>query len=75
MDRHRANTPQSQFNFVEFLALPMFTKWEDFLKLPKEVFPCVSQVLQNKAYWKAQIDEMASKKITFTVTPRTDNFD
>lgn len=57
MDRQKANLPQSQIGFLDFLVIPMFNIWNKFLDLDENIFPSSSQLKVNREYWKSQIIE------------------
>lgn len=55
MDRSKANLPQSQVGFLDFLVIPMFTIWVKFLDLEDDTCPLMKQLLSNKQHWKSQL--------------------
>jgi hypothetical protein len=57
MDRQKANLPQSQVGFLDFLVVPMFTIWVKFLELNDDKCPLMEQLQRNKAHWKAQLEQ------------------
>jgi len=71
MDRQKANVPQSQVGFLDFLVIPMFTVWASYLSAPPEgindgAFPCMQQLTENHTHWKAQLE--AQKRATLNPT-------
>lgn len=66
MDRQKANVPHAQVGFLEFLVIPMFSAWQQFLNLSDSDVPCLSLLKGNHEHWKKALD--ASKVVE---TPRT----
>jgi hypothetical protein len=60
MDRQKANLPQSQVGFLDFLVIPMFTSWVKFLDLPDRICPLMDQLKANKEHWKSQLEVVPS---------------
>jgi hypothetical protein len=56
MDRQKANLPQSQVGFLDFLVIPMFTIWVKFLELDDSMCPLMLQLKNNKEHWKSQLE-------------------
>jgi len=56
MDRERPRLAQSQVNFIEFIALPLFQCIAAQLERPE----IVSQTMQNLEYWRRQAVAEAS---------------
>jgi len=56
MDRERPRLAQSQVNFIEFIALPLFQCIAVQLERPE----IVSQTMQNLEYWRRQAAAEAS---------------
>jgi hypothetical protein len=42
---------------MDFLVMPMFNIWVPVLNLPKDQFPCDKQLVENRNYWKKQLDK------------------
>lgn len=53
-DRFTTTIPKSQSGFFEFVALPLFKAWSKLLGSPSSIL-LVKNILNNKAYWDAQI--------------------
>ena len=51
MDRRVPNISKAQIGFIDFLALPMFTLWTEYLALPEDHMPCLRQLKSNREYW------------------------
>lgn len=62
MDRQKANLPQSQIGFLEYLVMPLFTAWTKFLELDDDTGPIMVQLRGNRDYWKSQLDDAVEKK-------------
>jgi hypothetical protein len=56
MDRSKANVPQAQVGFLDFLVVPMFKIWEPLLALPQDEFPAMTQLKANRDHWKRLAD-------------------
>jgi hypothetical protein len=59
MDRTAPNLPKSQIGFLNFLCVPLFEAWTDFLhaqaeppnSLQQDTIPCLARLLNNKKHW------------------------
>lgn len=54
MDRASPNIAKAQSGFIDFLALPMFTLWLEYLQMSEERIPCLMQLKKNREYWQQQ---------------------
>lgn len=52
MDRHTPNLSRAQLGFLDFLAMPMFTLWTEYLDVP-ECQIILHLLRTNRAYWLA----------------------
>ena len=48
MDRHKSNIAKAQTGFLDFLVMPMYQVWCDFLALPEDRIPCMKELNANK---------------------------
>jgi len=55
MDRQKANLPQSQVGFLDFLVIPLFSTWIKFMELDEATDPLMVQLRANKEHWKNQL--------------------
>ena len=62
MDRQKANLPQSQVGFLDFLVIPMFTIWVKFLELEETKCPLMEQLKSNKEHWKSQLEQVKGQR-------------
>jgi len=51
MDRNNSDLPKSQFGFINFLVVPLYSS---FTEQFKELQPCLDQLLANRDYWEAK---------------------
>lgn len=67
MDRQKANLPQSQVGFLDFLVIPTMTIWNDFCNAPQ----MLPQLQKNREHWKDQLEHAEKKSDANTVPPTT----
>lgn len=58
-DRQTTLIPKAQSGFFEFVALPLFKAWSQFVRSPLSVQLC-RNVINNKEYWDDQISPSTS---------------
>jgi len=71
MDRQKANLPQSQVGFLDFLVVPLFSVWVKFLEIDEAQCPLWKQLMENKSHWKAQLEQPKPATIAATVATPT----
>lgn len=52
-DRYSTPIPKAQSCFFEFVALPLFKAWSQFVRSPLSVQLC-RNIVTNKSYWDEQ---------------------